>query len=266
MNIADATQIDEVRRAIVAGEFHLVYQPIVDLRAGVSVGAEALVRWTHPELGLVPPAEFIPLTENSRAIVDLGSWVLDTALGDAVWWVEPGRPRSFLSVNLSGTQLLQPDYAQEVLHLCAVHAFPTDALWLELIESDFDAADPVALANLRTLSDAGVRLMLDDYGSGSSNFARWEVTHATVLKIPREFTAAITDGGSCASEVSAILDVAATLSLDAIAEGVETVEQLRWLQAHGCNLMQGYLFSAGVLHDDVAAMCIRVREKVLEIA
>ena len=236
----------ELRRGVDAGEFEPHYQPIVDLHSGATVGVEALVRWNHPTRGLLPPAAFIELAEETALIVPLGTQVLRRACADAAAWrVRLGEhaPRS-ISVNLSVRQLQHPTVVQEVAAALRDSGLPAEALVLEITESTLlDDADAAA-TRLDELKALGVRVALDDFGTGYSSLSYLGRFPVDVLKIDKSFIDAL---GSVATDqsalVGAIVGLGTTLGVQVTAEGIEESEQLAHLLQLGCQLGQGYYFA-----------------------
>ncbi len=234
--------------AIAAAEFELHYQPIVDLRGGRLVGLEALVRWRHPERGLVPPAEFIPAAEESGLIIPLGQFVLETACRQMAAWEADGLPsaRLSLSVNVSTHQLQDPGFGEMLQSVVAGSGFEARRLILEITESalmdDIDAS-AATLLGLKTL---GLRLAIDDFGTGYSSLSYLERLPIDVLKIDRSFIAALRRGRDVPVLVRSIIKLGQTLGMDVLAEGIEREEQLARLRELGCRLGQGFYFSPPV--------------------
>jgi EAL domain-containing protein (putative c-di-GMP-specific phosphodiesterase class I) len=229
--------------ALAAGEFALYYQPIINVKSAIVTKAEALVRWIHPEQGVIPPDEFIRRAEQTGTITALGDWILGQACRDAATW-EPnadGQPIT-VSVNASGHELHDASYADRVLaHLASVALTP-DRLVIELVETDYNTASAVVAANLARLVGSGVCLAIDDFGTGHSSLSRLQHTPVNVLKIDRSFITPITHRDQAAPLVTAILAMARELNLDVIVEGIETVEQAAWLRDNGAIYAQGYLY------------------------
>ncbi|WP_345450098.1 putative bifunctional diguanylate cyclase/phosphodiesterase [Deinococcus aluminii] len=230
----------DLRRALEEGELTLHYQPIMDLTALRCVGFEALLRWTHPQRGPVPPARFIPLAEASGLIVPLGRWVLDEAGRQLTAWraAHPGLSELTVSVNVSGRQLHR--HAQPEEHF--LNRPPAPGIELEVTESTLLDA-PEAQAVLRALADRGVCLSLDDFGTGYASLSALERHPITTLKIDRSFVAALPDGVRQRGIVQGVAMLAQHLRLRVIAEGIETPEQLRTLRDLGCTHGQGFLFA-----------------------
>ncbi len=240
--------------AVERDEFVLAFQPIHDIVNGDIVGAEALIRWRHPHLGELLPANFLALTEESGLIVEIGKIVLDKALAVAAAWEPLVAGRSFtLSVNVSGRQLHEEGFDEIVLKLLQQHGVPPTRLTLEITESVFISDEHRAQA-LRNLSDEGVRLSLDDFGTGYSSLSQLHRFPMDQVKIDRSFVSRIADGASDRTLVHAILQLAGALRMDTVAEGIETREQLRELRRLGCHRGQGWLLGSPQSADHVARL------------
>lgn len=241
---ARALQIENaLRRALERHQFELHYQPQVSLDTRQVVGAEALLRWRHPELGMVSPAEFIPVAEASGMIVAIGEWVLQTAVHDARRWLDEQLPLRAISVNLSAVQFRHPALPEMVSRCLEQAGLPARRLELELTEGAA-VDDPVtALAIMSQLHDLGVRLAMDDFGTGYSSLSYLKRFQIYKLKIDQSFVRDLNDDPNDRAIVSAIIRMAQALGMQTTAEGVETEGQLAFLQANGCDEAQGYLFS-----------------------
>jgi diguanylate cyclase (GGDEF)-like protein/PAS domain S-box-containing protein len=246
----------DLRRALTDGELRLHYQPVVAL-GGASdgsgdafVGAEALVRWQHPERGLLAPAAFIAVAEDSGLIAPLGEWVLEQACRQVVAW---GGER-FVSVNLSPRQLSHADVPALLARALETTGADPALLELELTENVLMEQTGGALATLRRLKTRGVRLMLDDFGTGWSSLAYLKRFPLDGLKIDREFVAGLGSSPEDTAIVAAVLSMAEALGLDVVAEGVETAVQLAWLRERGCASVQGYLLSRPLPAAELAAL------------
>jgi diguanylate cyclase (GGDEF)-like protein len=229
--------------ATAAGQLEVHYQPTVRLSDGRTTGYEALVRWRHPVRGLVPPAEFIPLAEESGAITEIGRWVLRQAVAQgATWNAEAGLPLR-MAVNLSPRQLLDADVIADVVAALADSGFPAGQLTLEVTEGVLVQDVDRAVAQLSELRELGVRIAIDDFGTGFAGLSYLRRLPADILKIDRSFVTDLPAGGSSATLIASILELARTLGLDVVAEGVETEGQRRALAALDCGSAQGYLFA-----------------------
>jgi diguanylate cyclase (GGDEF)-like protein len=233
----------ELRTALDAGQFRLVYQPIVELPHGRLTAVEALVRWDHPERGLVGPVDFIPIAERNGLIVELGEWILrEACLRMAMWRAElgPDAPER-VSVNVSALQLARPGLADMVKSALADCGLPAECLTVEVTETAvFDGGR--ALDTLHELRELGVRIALDDFGTGHSSLTLLRTVPAQVLKVDKSFVDDITEAGQAAVIATALIQVADGLGLKAVAEGVETAEQAAELYRLGYRLAQGYHF------------------------
>jgi diguanylate cyclase (GGDEF)-like protein/PAS domain S-box-containing protein len=228
-----------LRRALERGELLLHYQPDVELAGGTITGFEALVRWEHPARGLLGPAAFVPLAEETGLIIGIGEWVLREACAAAAGWPE----ELTLSVNLSPRQLAQPDLVATVRRALAESGVDPARLCLEITESAVMESGAATTAQLRALKSLGVRLAIDDFGTGFSSLAHLRRFPVDVLKIDGMFIAGLGSEPQDASIAAAVISLAHALGLRTVAEGVETEEQLRVLRELGCNLAQGHLFA-----------------------
>ena len=248
-----------LRHALARGEFTLVYQGKVDLVTGRLSGVEALVRWRHPEMGMVSPAEFIPLAENMGLIGDIGAWVLKAACRQCKSWHDLGLPPVRIAVNVSALQFREGDVPALVREALAESGLSPNYLELELTESVLmQRVDEVA-GVLRELRQMGVHISIDDFGTGYSSLSYLKRMPIDALKIDRSFVHDIAEGGGFgngegAEIVSTIINLAHNLRLRAVAEGVETHEQAEFLKARGCDEIQGFLISRPVSGEDLVSL------------
>ena len=235
---------NELHRAIERGEMRIYYQPMISLDTGTLFGFEALIRWEHPERGLVPPMEFVPLAEETGLIVPLGAWALEESCRQAVRWhdASPDAPQLSMSVNLSPRQLAEPALPNEVARVLHDTGIQPSALWLEITESTLMRDAESAVSALGALRALGLHLAVDDFGSGYSSLAYLERLPVEALKIDRSFTEGVGARKDSTAIVGAIVSLAGALHLSTVAEGIETAEQLRLLRGMGCEIGQGYLF------------------------
>ena len=235
----------DLRRALERGEFELHYQPKVELATGRLAGLEALVRWRHPQRGLVSPAQFIPLAEETGLIVPLGRWVLAEACRQVRVWQAgvPTAPPLTLSVNLSAREFLQPDLVDEVARVLRDSRLAPGSLKLEITESVLMAEPLFSNGTLQALKRLGVQLVVDDFGTGYSSLGYLKGLPVDMLKIDRTFVAGLGQDAGDTAIVEAVITLARTLGLTVTAEGVERVEQLMQLRDLGCQLGQGYYFA-----------------------
>ncbi len=233
---------DELPLALERGQFHLEYQPQVELRTGELMGVEALLRWDHPVLGRISPARFIPVAEETGAIVDIGAWVIHTACVQAgQWHTLPHGHRLRVAVNLSMLQFLHGDLTGTVEGaLCAAH-LPASALDLELTESVLIREHDKVLGQLETLRDAGIRVAVDDFGTGYSSLSYIRRLPLDVLKIDRSFVTDMVGDPRARAVVATLVQLGVSLNMEVIAEGVERASQLWLLRDLGCQSAQGFL-------------------------
>jgi len=253
--LLERLRIEEaMRSAIDRGEFVLYYQPQVDLRSGEIIGAEALLRWQHPEMGMVSPARFIGLAEETGMIVEIGQWAIRHACDQHMAWLNAGLGRLRMAVNLSARQFSQPDLVASISKVLDESKMAPQDLELELTEGMVMADVESAIATLRDLKSLNVQLAIDDFGTGYSSLSYLKRFPIDVLKIDRSFVNDIAHSADDATIVLTIISLAHNLRLRVIAEGVETVAQLAYLQEHDCDEMQGYYFSRPLPADEFAKL------------
>lgn len=243
-----------LRHAIDGGQLRLHYQPLVDIHTGVIVGAEALMRWQHPSLGLLPPSKFIPLAEASGLMVPLGNWLLDEAMRQARAWADNGLTVPTMSLNISAIQLREPSFVGSLAGMLARHGAEARQFELELTEGVMIDSSETTRATLRRLRDAGFGLAVDDFGAGHASFQYLRDFPFGRIKIDQVFIRHMVVESSDASILRAILLFARTLKLDVVAEGIETVEQRDFLRDEGCRIGQGYLYSKPLPPEDFARL------------
>ncbi|MGH8221070.1 MAG: sensor domain-containing protein [Steroidobacteraceae bacterium] len=233
----------ELRDALAAGQFVVHYQPQMDTLTGRPIGLEALLRWRHPTRGLIPPALFIPIAEESRLIEPIGEWVLEAACRDMKSWLESGGERLTVAVNLSPIQFACEDLAERVAGALAATGLPPELLELEITESAAMSAPDLAARSLARLKQIGVSLAIDDFGTGHSSLARLKMFNVDRLKIDRTIVTDCAADAYDATLCRATIALGRALGLDVVAEGVETQEQWQFLAQEHCNSVQGYLFA-----------------------
>ena len=231
-----------LRRAVARNELALVYQPILSLASGELREFEALLRWKQPERGFISPAEFIPIAEETGLIVDIGEWVLETAIDQLARWKPQldGHAPFSVAVNVSGVQLARPDLAETIARLLREKVVPVERLRIEVTESSLMRQDAAHM--LTQLADMGLRLHLDDFGTGYSSLSYLHRLPVDALKIDRSFVNDMVESDTSASIVATIIALSHALGAHVIAEGVETKEQLEQLRALACDWAQGYYF------------------------
>ncbi len=247
----------DLRAAIHHGQFVLNYQPVVDLRAGRIGGFEALLRWYHPTRGIVSPAEFIPVAEDTGMIVAIGEWVLHEACRQAIEWPDHVR----VAVNVSPLQFRNAGFQAVVLQALANSGLAADRLEIEITESVFLGGEAPVVALLHRIREMGIRIALDDFGTGYSSLSYLRSFPFDKIKIDRSFVISVASDPSAAAIVRAIIDLATALHMETTAEGVEDVDQLDRLRAEGCGNIQGYLFSRPVGSERIAGLLDQVITK-----
>jgi len=245
-------------------QLHLAYQPQVSLASGHITGCEALLRWTHPQLGVISPARFIPVAEESGLIMTLGDWVLTTACRQTKAWLDAGLSPLRTAINLSMRQFLQQDVVAWVTDTLARTGLPAQYLELEITESLLPHDLEKAIATLQQLREIGVTLALDDFGTGYSNLSYLKRFPIDVLKIDQSFIRTAISNPEDTAIVRTVITLAHQLRFKTLAEGVETEEQLRFLREHGCEEIQGYYFSKPLDAQAFAALlrdCVTLESK-----
>lgn len=240
------SRTDELRKALLRDEFVLHYQPQVDVQTDRVVAAEALIRWNHPSEGLVYPGDFIALAEETGLIVPIGEWVLRTACRQAKAWQDRGLEPIRISVNVSARQFQEKRLIETVASALGESGLDPTRLEFEITESLIMKDLTGSIARMHELEKLGVKLAVDDFGTGYSSLSALKRFPLSRLKIDRSFIADIPHDADDMAITSAIISLAQKLGLEAIAEGVETHEQARFLVESGCSKIQGYLYSRPV--------------------
>jgi EAL domain-containing protein (putative c-di-GMP-specific phosphodiesterase class I) len=238
MKARHSLEID-LRQAIIDGEFEVYYQPIVDLQSNRISGCEALLRWHHPQRGMISPAEFVPVAEETGLINQLGEWVLTTACAEAATWLDNIK----IAVNVSPVQFRSDTFSLKVVAALAASGLSANRLELEITEAVLIRDDAAALAILHQLRALGIRIALDDFGTGYSSLSYLQRFPFDKIKIDRCFIKDIATPGGSPCIVQAVVSIASTRRITTTAEGVETEKQREMLRELGCTEMQGYLFS-----------------------
>ena len=238
---------DGLRSALEHAEFTLHYQPKIDLRSGAITGAEALIRWTHPVLGVVAPAQFIPIAEACGLIVPIGAWVLREACTQAQAWVRDGLAPLTMAINVSALEFQSAHFVDALFAILAETGLDPAAVELEVTESVLMRRSDSTALTLQTLRERGVRVAVDDFGTGYSSLGYLRKFPVDTLKIDQSFVHQISPASESTAVVSAVISMARSLNMRVVAEGVETLEELLFLRAHQCDEAQGYYFSRPML-------------------
>jgi len=239
-----------LRKAVDRGELYLVYQPQVNLHSGALVGVEALLRWQHPELGLVPPAQFIPLAEETGLIGPIGKWVFESSCRQAMKWYEAGLPAIRVAVNISARQFAQDDFLESIRATVSDCGLPPQWLEIELTESAIMTDVKRTSSILRELKNTGISISIDDFGTGYSSLGYLKQFPLDRLKIDRSFVCRVHEDANDAAIAEAIIKMSHALGLLVVAEGIELQEQLLYLAGLGCDEIQGYLLSMPLSADE----------------
>jgi diguanylate cyclase (GGDEF)-like protein len=254
---------DGLRGALERKEFLMHYQPIIDLKTGTITGAEALIRWSHPTRGLIPPALFIPIAEDCGLILPIGNWVFRAACQQARTWLDAGLSATTMAVNVSAMQFRDKDFLEGLFAILRETGLDPGSLVLELTESVLMKHAEATTSILRTLRERGIQVAIDDFGTGYSSLGYLRKFPLDALKVDQSFVGQIGTLGEDTTIVTAVIAMARGLKLRVIAEGVETLEQLEFLKAHQCDEVQGYYFSRPVdaerMGDMLASGCLQGR-------
>jgi EAL domain-containing protein (putative c-di-GMP-specific phosphodiesterase class I) len=251
----------KLRDALSRNELSLHYQPQIDTATGNIAGMEALLRWNSAELGAVPPNDFVPIAEDAGLIIPIGEWVLRTACQQAKIWVDEGLAIKRIAVNIAAQQFAMRGFPAVVASILSESGLPSRMLELEITESMVLRDEAWAGNILRDLHEIGVSVAIDDFGTGYSNFQRLQRLAIDRLKIDRSFVAGIGTAGDDRAIASAMISMAKSLKLDVVAEGVESFEQLRFLQDQACGHAQGFLISRALPASEARLMLQRATEQ-----
>lgn len=245
---------DGLRNALINGEFLLLYQPQVDLQSGQIIGVEALIRWQHPELGMVSPIKFIPQAEETGLIVPIGDWVFHAACRQNKAWQDAGLPPITMSVNISARQFIERDLIDRVKHALQETGLEPRYLELELTESLIMQDLQQAISKMKALQSMGTSLSIDDFGTGYSSLAALKSFPIARLKIDQSFVRDLPDNENDKAIATAVISLGHKLNLKVIAEGVETEEQQAFLSENGCDEIQGHFFSKAVNAEEISLL------------
>ncbi|HEY0489667.1 MAG TPA: EAL domain-containing protein [Telluria sp.] len=249
--------LEGLRNALECGQFHLLYQPKVDLRSGRMFGVEALIRWQHPDHGMVAPGRFIALAEESGLIIPIGDWVLQTACRQAVAWREAGLPPLTMSVNVSPRQFEEKRLVERVAQALSDSGLAAAALEIEVTEGLIMRDLAQSVGKMGELKDMGVALSIDDFGTGYSSLSALKSFPISTLKIDKSFVSDLADNAGDQAIALAVISLGHRLNLRVLAEGVETEQQRRFLLENDCDEMQGYLFSRPLAPEGIAELLRR---------
>jgi len=259
------TMENDLRRAVERSEFVLHYQPQVDISTGRTVGVEALIRWLHPEIGMVSPAKFIPLSEETGLIVPISEWVLRTACAQNKAWQDAGLPPIQVAVNISARLLQESTLAKQVEAVLRETDLAPEYLGIEITEGTLMRNPELAISVLHELKSMGVHISIDDFGTGYSSLSYLKRFPIDVVKLDQSFVRDITTNSDDAAIASAIVALAHSLKLKVIPEGVETLEQLDYLRSLKCDKIQGYFVSPPVAADSIAHLLRETHTPTQEI-
>lgn len=233
----------DLRKALNQNEFEVYFQPRIEVKTGNLISAEALLRWNHPQMGMIPPSDFIPLAEETGLILPITSWVKNRVCEHLVHWQAQGYPLLPVSINISSQRFLQHDFAKDVARLLASYELNGDLLEFEITENSLMKNEEYVIETLYELKQLGIRIFIDDFGTGYSSFFYLKSFPLDGIKVDRSFIRNISKDPKNAAITSAMIKMAQQLQISVVAEGVETDEELQFLQGERCDQVQGYLFS-----------------------
>jgi EAL domain-containing protein (putative c-di-GMP-specific phosphodiesterase class I) len=246
----------QLLQAVELGQLRLTYQPIVDLSDGRMAGIEALVRWDHPDRGVIPPSEFLEIAEENGAIVAIGRWILSEACREAASWSTIGRS-VFLCVNVSAREIQQPGFVESVRDALDAAGMAAERLTLEVTESALLKATPQSIATLGALRALGVRVAIDDFGTGYYSLSHLRDFPVDVIKIASDFVRVAEGDAVSAALASAIVAMGGSLEIRTVAEGIETADQVDRMRSLGCAYGQGFYFARPTPGTEVATGAFR---------
>jgi len=245
MNVTSSNRLRlerDMRNALENDEFRVYYQPQINAATGEIIGVEALIRWHHPEKGIIYPSDFLPLAEETKLIFEISEWVLKTACHEVKQWIDAGHHNIRLAVNFSPSQVEHPRFVNLLFNQLEDYNFPPENLEIELTENVIMNDLEHMIQKLSKLSDSGIRIAIDDFGTGYSSLNYLHKLPINTLKVDQSFVHDIQNSENEACIVNAIIAMAHGLKLNIVAEGVETVSQLEYLKSLGCHELQGFFF------------------------
>lgn len=245
-NVKELKLKRELKKALKKEEFTIYYQPQVDVETNKIIRCEALLRWKHPKKGIIPPMDFIPLAEKTGLIIPIGEWVLKNASKQLKEWHNMGFNELKLSVNISTCQFQDPNLAEKILDILDANGLDPKFLDLEITENSVMQNTELAIETIKKLKNTGIKIAIDDFGSGYSSLNYIRKFFADIIKIDKSFVWNVTRNPSDATLTTAIINMANALNIAVVAEGVENEEQLDFLYSNGCKQIQGYLISPPV--------------------
>lgn len=257
--------IKQLKKALTNNELSLHYQPIVDLRSGQITGAEALIRWEHPRLGMIPPVQFIPLSELTGLIKPITKWVIDEACKQNMVWQEAGLPRLRVAVNFPGNHITEKRFVKSIAKSLQKSQLSPRLLEIEITETQLMKNVTATIDTLNVLNKMGVHISIDDFGTGYSSLNYLRDFKATALKIDGSFLKDISPNSVDSIIVTAIISLSEKLNLRVAAECIETNEQLRFLQKANCNEGQGYIFSAPLTAEDFRRKFPAMQKRIVRL-
>jgi EAL domain-containing protein (putative c-di-GMP-specific phosphodiesterase class I) len=249
----------DLRHALRRHEFEMYFQPIMDVATGGLAGAEALVRWHHPERGMIMPSEFIHVAEDTGVILEIGEWIVQSSLAQAKAWRDEGLPLFWLSINLSSAQVKRGLTAARTIEMVARSGLPPEAVTFEITERLIMGDTKESVDWVRQVGEAGIGLSVDDFGTGYSSLSYLRKFPLNMVKIDKSFVRDIVTDPDDARLAGAVVALAHSLDLKAVGEGVETQEQLDFLRRQGCDYAQGFLFGRPMPPADFRAYLASIR-------
>lgn len=246
----------DLRKALIHQEFFAYFQPRVESTTGKIIGAEALIRWKHPELGIIPPSDFIPVAEETGMIIPIGQWMKKTVCEHLVKWREQGMPLIPISINISAQRFLQRDFASNFRSILEEYDLEGSLFEIEITENSLMRNEGYVKNTIEELKELGIKIYIDDFGTGYSSFSYLKSFKLDGIKIDQSFIRDISNESENASITSAMIQMAHLLQMDVVAEGVETLDEMQFLQDHHCQHVQGYLYGKPVPSEEFKGLLV----------